>query len=479
MVDHAKLQNFITEHHPNAHSLNAVPERFKGTFMVREVWVGNIAQNTEKQGLFEAFKHFGEIEGVEMFSTKGFAFVKFRKVIAATKAYEFGEGTLVEGRSVKITFADPSRRQDIVGDSPVGENGNESVPDDGVRSLVLEYPSDGFVPGEGILKEVCSRYGVVKRICIRQGSGNYRPHAFVDFERGSQAAEARKKLYIEDYDGSKRRELGHPAIDISFKNTNNIVNKNVPKPVPRPEPTSEVSQLARKLLEQPAGYLNLLKFQPGSVFPPMVNPNLFSPSIPHSSIPPSARVPLVNNQISKSEPNPVSPPVVMPPVTEANPSIGTVVWSGFMTRSKKCRVGIDATLVQGNDDCFPSSLYHINISHRVQLSEITKYFIIALVTIEASNETQQELFDGYLKYFSSKERAGYISMKTSVLYICPPIHEAKKLYPEIKDTQLLGVFLDTTKKPEKSKDPHLEEILRLLQNPEALKHSETIAQFIK
>ena len=479
MVDQAKLQNFISEHHPNAQVLLAVPERFKGAFMVREVWVGNIAPSTEKQGLFDAFKHFGEIEGVEMFSSKGFAFVKFRKVLAATKAYEFGEGTLVEGRSVKITFADPSRRQDIVGDSPIGETGNDSVPDDGVRSLVFEYPADGFVPGEGILKEVCSRYGVVKRICIRQGSGNYRPHAFVDFERGSQAAEARKKLYIEDYDGSRRRELGHPSIDISFKNTNNIVNKHNIKPVTRPEPTSEVSQLARKLMEQPAGYLNILKFQPGSVFPPMVNPNLF-PSIPHSSIPPSARVPLVNNQISKSEANPsVSPPIFVPSMPEANPSIGTVVWSGFMTRSKKYRVGIDATLVQGNDDCFPSSLYHINISHRVQLSEITKYFVIALVTIEASNETQQELFNEYLKYFSSKQRAGFIAMKSSVLYICPPIEEAKKMYPEIKDSQLLGVFLDTTKKPEKSKDPHLEEILKLLKNPEALKHSETIAQFIK
>ena len=473
-VDQIKLQNFISEHHPNASVLQAIPERFKGTFMVREVWVGNISPSTEKQGLFEAFKHFGEIEGVEMFSSKGFAFVKFRKVLAATKAYEFGEGTLVEGRSVKITFADPSRRQDIVGDSPIGESGADSGANDGVRSLVFEYPADGFVPGETILKDVCSRYGVVKRICIRQGSGNYRPHAFVDFERGSQAAEARKKLYLEDYDGLRRRELGHPAIDISFKNTNNILNKHNIKPVTRPEPTSEVSQLARKLMEQPAGYLNLLKFQPGSVFPPMVNPNLFP------SIPPSARVSLVNNPISKSEASPsVGPSIFVPSMPETNPSIGNVVWSGFMTRSKKYRVGIDATLVQGNDDCFPSSLYHINISHRVQLSEITKYFIIALVTIEASNETQQDLFDEYLKYFSSKQRAGYISMKTSVLYICPPIEEAKAIYPEITPNQLLGVFLDTTKKPEKAKDPHLQEILKILQNPEALKHSDKIAQFIK
>lgn len=470
IVDQNKFNTFIAEHHPSAHNLNGVPEQFRKSFMAREVWVGNIAPNTEKQALFDTFKAFGEIEGVEMFSVKGFAFVKFRKVLAATKAYEFGEGILVEGRSVKITFADPSRRQDIVGDSPLGDNGSEPVPDEGVRSLVFEYPADGSVPGESVLKEVCSRYGNVKRICIRQGSGNYRPHAFVDFERGMQAAEARKKLYTEDYDGSRRRELGHPAIEISFKNTNNIVNKTPAKPTPRPEPTSEVSQLARKLMEQPPGYLNLLKFQPGSVLPHMVNPNLFPPSIP-----PSARVPLVNNPISKSEPN----TSLRSNNPESNPSLGTVVWSGFMTRSKKYRVGIDATLVQGSDDCFPPTLYHINISHRVQLVEITKNLVLGLVTIEASNETQQELFNGYLKYFSAKQRAGYIAMKTSILYICPPIEEAKKMYPEIKDTQLLGVFVDPQKKPEKPKDPHLEEIMKLLTNPEALKHINTLTQFIK
>jgi RNA recognition motif-containing protein len=461
-TDQALLQSFLSEHQPNALNINGVPEQFKKYFLVREVWIGNISPATDKQSLYDGFKSYGEIEGIEMFSSKGFAFIKYRKVVAATRGYEFGDGTLIDGRPVKVAFADPSRRIDIVGDSSIPENPNfNPIDDENFKNLFLGYPPGSLVPGESKLREVFSRYGKVKRISIRQATATSRPYAFVDFERGDQASEARKKLYIEDIDGSRRCELGHPALEISFKNTNNIVNKNVAKVPAKYENTSqkaEVSQIARKLMEQPPAYINLLNFQTGSVLP-MVNPNLFPPSIP-----PPARVPVVNNPISKSEPN---------------PSLGTVVWSGFMTRSKNYRVGIDATLVQGSEDCFPPTLYHVNISHRVQISEITKFYILGLVTIEASNETQQEIFDGYLKYFSEKQRAGYIPMKSSVLYICPPIDEIKNIYNNIKDTQLLGVFVDTQRKPEKPKDPQLQEIMELLKNPEILKHFTSMQQYFK
>ena len=460
--DQSILKGFLAEHHPSALNSNGVPDHFKKYFLVREVWVGNISPATDKQSLYDGFKNYGEIEGIEMFSSKGFAFIKYRKVVAATRAYEFGDSILIDGRPVKVSFADPSRRIDIVGDSALLENPNfNPIDDENFKNLFLGYPPGALVPGESKLREVFARYGKVKRISIRQATNSSRPYAFVDFERGDQASEARKKLYIEDYDGSRRCELGHPALEISFKNTNNIVNKNVIKAPSRPEDNShkaEVSQIARKLLEQPPAYINLLNFQTGSVLP-MVNPNLFPPSIP-----PSVKVPVVNNPVNKSEPN---------------PSIGTVVWSGFMTRSKNYRVGIDATLVQGNDDCFPSTLYHVNISHRVQLSEITKFYILALVTIEASNETQQDMFDGYLNYFSQKQRAGYIPMKNSVLYVCPPIEEIKAVYPELNCTQLLGVFVDPQKKPEKPKDPKLQEIIELLKNPEVLKHFDTLQQYLK
>ena len=394
-----------------------------------------------------------------MFSSKGFAFIKYRKVVCATRAYELADGIIVDGRPVKVAFADPTRRIDIVGDSLVPENPNfNPIDDDNFKNLFLGYSHSAVVPPEAKLREVFSRYGRVKRISIRQATSTTRPYAFVDFEKGEQASESRKRLYIEDYDGQRRKELGDPGLEISFKNTNNIVSKNGVKNGVRYQDNitrQEVSELAKKLMEKPPAFVNLLKFQ-----------TLFT--VPNFQV-------LPNTPYNFSIFQPPSKPELPTSKTTNNedPNIGSVVWSGFITRSKNYRVGIDATLVQGNADCFPASQYHINISHRVQLSEVFKFEHLAIVTLEASNETQQEAFQEYVRYFSQKQRAGYIGIKNALLYICPPLAQIKNLYSKLDDTHLLGVFVDPARKKEKVKDTSkLEELIDLLQRPEVIKHFE-------
>ena len=398
-----------------------------------------------------------------MFSSKGFAFIKYRKVICTTRAYELADGIIVDGRPVKVAFADPTRRIDIVGDSIIPENPNfNPIDDDNFKNLFLGYSHSAVVPPEAKLREIFSIYGRVKRISIRQATYTTRPYAFVDFEKGEQASESRKRLYIEDYDGQRRKELGDPALEISFKNTNNIVSKNGVKNGVRYQDkiTSEgISELAKKLMEKPAAFVNLLKFQTLLAVPNFqlmtnvpCNFSIFQPPTISSG-----------QEMPKSHQK----------VEEENPNIGSVVWSGFITRSKKYRVGIDATLVEGNADCFPASQYHINISHRVQISEIFKFERLALVTIDASNETQQDAFQEYVKYFSQKQRAGYITIKDALLYICPPLEQIKNLYSKLEDSQLLGVFVNPNKKVEKIKDTSkLDELIDLLQRPEVIKHFE-------
>jgi RNA recognition motif-containing protein len=458
-MDEGMLERLLSEHQPSCLNISGVPEFFKNFFMVREVWIGNISPATDKQLLYDAFKNYGVIEGIEMFSSKGFAFIKYRKVVCATRAYELADGIVVDGRPVKVAFADPTRRIDIVGDSLSPENPNfNPIDDDNFKNLFLGYSHSAVVPPEAKLREVFSRYGRVKRISIRQATSTTRPYAFVDFEKGEQASESRKRLYIEDYDGQRRKELGDPALEISFKNTNNIVSKNGVKNGVRYQDNitrQEVSELAKRLMEKPAAFVNLLKFQ-----------TLFT--VPNFQLAPS---------------NPYNFSIFQPPSTtdstapvkeEENPNIGSVVWSGFITRSKNYRVGIDATLVEGNGDCFPATQYHINISHRVQLSEVFKFERLAIVTLDASNETQQEAFQEYVKYFSQKQRAGYVGIKNALLYICPPLEQIKNLYTKLEDTQLLGVFVDPAKKIEKVKDTSkLEELIDLLQRPEVIKHFES------
>lgn len=409
-----------------------------------------------------------------MFSSKGFAFIKYRKVVAATRAYERADGTLVDSRPVKVAFADPTRRIDIVGDSLTPENPNfNPIDDEHFKNLFLGYPPNATVPPEPKLREVFSRYGKVKRISIRQATHTSRPYAFVDFERGDQASEARKKLYIEDLEGSRRRELGDPAVEISFKNTNNIVSKNGTKNGVRFQDKTgkeEVSEIVKKLMEQPPALINLLRFQTMFTMggqPPQLFPNMM---VPYQNI--NMNVSMSNSSPAASSTGSPTSKLSKEIVPEPDdPHLGSVVWSGFMTRSKNYRVGVDATLVKGKSDCFPGTLYHINISHRVAFQEIYKFYQLSLVTLEASNELQAEVFKEYVSYFSEKQRAGYIQMKTSVLYICPPVPEIKSLYPQLQDGQLLGVFVDPTKKAEKAKDTtKIQELLDLLKNPEVMKH---------
>lgn len=122
-----------------------------------------------------------------------------------------------------------------------------------------------------------------------------------------------------------------------------------------------------------------------------------------------------------------------------------------MTRSKKCKVGIDISIVKGDEDCIPPKVYHLNITHRVNLSEVNKYDILALVSIEASNDTQQQEFNKYIAYFQAKHRAGYIPLKSIIIYIMPPVEEALALYPKLTSNQLLGVFVNPLKKREVGK----------------------------
>jgi hypothetical protein len=47
------------------------------------------------------FKVHGDIKAIEMFSSKGFSFIKYRTVLSATRAFELGQGVLADARPVR------------------------------------------------------------------------------------------------------------------------------------------------------------------------------------------------------------------------------------------------------------------------------------------------------------------------------------------------------------------------------------------
>lgn len=114
-------------------------------------------------------------------------------------------------------------------------------------------------------------------------------------------------------------------------------------------------------------------------------------------------------------------------------------WSGFITRNKQHRVGVDATLVSGEEISLVE--YNLNISHRTVYEEVLKKKPKAVAVFTPSNETQNNIFADYITYFNEKQRAGVVNIRNYLLYLLPPGEESKKIH-EVKDLQILGVFAD-------------------------------------
>lgn len=79
-------------------------------------------------------------------------------------------------------------------------------------------------------------------------------------------------------------------------------------------------------------------------------------------------------------------------------------WSGFITRNKLLRVGVDMKLIRQNKLNKDVSLneYHLNVSHRANFEEAFKKEPSALVVLTASNDINKEIFTEYVKYFKEK-----------------------------------------------------------------------------
>lgn len=75
---------------------------------------------------------------------------------------------MVGNRSVKVAFADPTRRIDIVGNASGDHDpGFNPIDDSNFKTLYLGYTNKSHVPNEQKLREVFSRYGIVKGIHVK------------------------------------------------------------------------------------------------------------------------------------------------------------------------------------------------------------------------------------------------------------------------------------------------------------------------
>ena len=169
-----QFQQQFSQQFPQAPQQQQVPTR------IREIWTGNLAQTVTEAKLYTCFFIYGEIERLEMFMFKNFAFIRYKEVAAALRAHELAKGLRIDGRPVKVAFSDHTRRKDAIGDIP-----GYSLTELNAKALLMKY-GDGpvIVPPEEVMKGMLSRYGTVKAVYIllnTQQDPGLRPQVYVDF----------------------------------------------------------------------------------------------------------------------------------------------------------------------------------------------------------------------------------------------------------------------------------------------------------
>ena len=119
-----------------------------GVVRIREIWVGNLPNSVTDVILYNHFFIYGEIEKIDTFGSKCFAFVRFKQVSAAARAIKCSGNILIEGRPVRISFADQARRSDAIGNKP-GYEPNER----NAKTLYIQYNSDGPIKSDAKISQ--------------------------------------------------------------------------------------------------------------------------------------------------------------------------------------------------------------------------------------------------------------------------------------------------------------------------------------
>jgi hypothetical protein len=122
-------------------------------------------------------------------------------------------------------------------------------------------------------------------------------------------------------------------------------------------------------------------------------------------------------------------------------------WSGFITKSKKTQVGVDAYLQSGEAELLEQSLFNLNISHKTTFDEVLSKSPIAVIIFLPSNQTMKNRFMEYYNYLSQKKIAGIVNhLKERLVYIVPSCPEMLKVAPLSSPNQLIGIITAFDKK---------------------------------
>ena len=189
---------------------------------VREIWVKNLPLSVNEAALYKEFFIYGEISKIELKTSLNenskFAFIKYRLMSSAIKAYEKENNIYFYGNIINVSFSNPATKKDIIGN----EVGYELTVNN-CKLIVVCLNKNVPVTDEATAVEIFENFGKVKNIKIKNISNIN--HIFVEFYKCEDAKKAIEEMN-KDINYEKRKILGDDKCEINFyfKNKLNEIN---------------------------------------------------------------------------------------------------------------------------------------------------------------------------------------------------------------------------------------------------------------
>ncbi|EAR84871.1 RNA recognition motif (RRM) superfamily protein (macronuclear) [Tetrahymena thermophila SB210] len=446
------LQNISNFNDNNANGHNNLGEvlsnhktQINQTILVREIWVSNIDEKCKPyiREIIEDF--FGGIEEVEFFDRgkDSFAFIKFFMVQTAYLAFTNKEkiAELLETDQVKLTYSDPSRRKNIIGDH------EDYMRDENLSPvLYISFPY-GFKVKKSVIQKIASDYGTVLNVTLKRSEDPKQTSSvLVEFQDLKDAKFAFKHMR-EDHDKM------HPKCEFAillnsekFVKENNLKLKEKIKPtvLPGQAPTTTFIQqkpLARKPININENANNALSDIAGIRIQKQLQSKgrQFSPEKDAEINQKRTYNQFKQSSLNTSQDQGYNPDEQDAELLVEDDDDENFIWSGFISINKKGRCGMDAKVIQSQGQ-LDLDTYNLVMTTKCQLSEPLRYPPYSVLIFRPSNETEKKPFKDVKTFLNSNpNQAGVIHTKNLIIYMFPSNEQALKFYPQLKEGNILAL----------------------------------------
>ena len=189
---------------------NKLNNNLNNIIKVREIWVTNLPLSTDESKLYKEFFIYGEISKIELktFFDKKNAFIKYRLVDSAKKAFENENNSYFNGNIININFSNENQRKDIKGN----ENGYE-LTEKNCKLIVVCLNKNIETTNEENILNVFENFGQIKNVTIKNILN--RNHIFIEYYKSEDAQNSIMEMNKEK-NVEKRKILGDENCEINY-----------------------------------------------------------------------------------------------------------------------------------------------------------------------------------------------------------------------------------------------------------------------